>query len=428
VHVLRTPIDKMGAQREQWDDGNNVLAVAPGVVLGYERNTTTQPLPDRRRHRDHPGGRLRARPGPRRAALHHLPHGTRSSRRTRGGDVMESAVQGDNVANLRGRSFLKELDFTVEEWTHLLDLAQRLKFERSIGTTHQRLAGANLALIFEKASTRTRSAFEVAAHHQGAHVTYLDPEGSHFGHKESVKDTARVLGRMYDGIEYRGFSQATVELLAQHAGVPVWNGLTDEWHPTQSLCDMLTMREAVHKEDNRIAFAYCGDARNNVANSLLVAGAMLGMDVRMVGPEVLWNPPAVIAAARDIAAGTGARITHTADPAAGVYGVDVVYTDVWVSMGEPASAWDDRIALLTPYQVNAELLERTGDPAVKFMHCLPALHDRISSVGEELYAAHGLSALEVTDEVFESGHSIVFDQAENRMHTIEAVLVATLAG
>jgi ornithine carbamoyltransferase len=342
--------------------------------------------------------------------------------------MMESAIHIQSAESLRGRSFLKELDLTVQEWKYLLDLAQRLKFERSIGRRRQRLDGATLALIFEKASTRTRCAFEVAAHHQGAHVTYLDPEGSHFGHKESVKDTARVLGRMYDGIEYRGFSQATVELLARHAGVPVWNGLTDEWHPTQSLCDMLTMREATGKEDHEIAFAYCGDAHNNVANSLLVAGAMLGMDVRMVAPEALWNPPAVIAAARDIAERTGARITHTADPAAGVAGVDVVYTDVWVSMGEPASAWDDRIALLTPYQVNAGLLEHTGNPDVKFMHCVPALHDRNSSVGEELYAAHGLSALEVTDDVFESEHSIVFEQAENRMHTIEAVLVATLAG
>jgi ornithine carbamoyltransferase len=342
--------------------------------------------------------------------------------------MMESAIHIQSAENLRGRSFLKELDLTVQEWRYLLDLAQRLKFERSIGRRRRRLDGATLALIFEKASTRTRCAFEVAAYHQGAHVTYLDPEGSHFGHKESVKDTARVLGRMYDGIEYRGFSQDTVELLARHAGVPVWNGLTDEWHPTQSLCDMLTMREATGKEDDQIAFAYCGDARNNVANSLLAAGAMLGMDVRMVAPEALWNPPAVVAAARDIAVRTGARITHTVDPAAGVAGVDVVYTDVWVSMGEPASAWAERIALLTPYQVNSELLEHTGNPDVKFMHCLPALHDRNSTVGEELYAAHGLSALEVTDDVFESEHSIVFEQAGNRMHTIEAVLVATLAG
>ena len=328
--------------------------------------------------------------------------------------------------DLRGRSFLKELDFTVAEWKYLLDLAHRLKLQRAIGMRRPRLAGANLALIFEKASTRTRCAFEVAAHHQGAHVTYLDPEGSHFGHKELVEDTARVLGRMYDGIEYRGFSQATAELLAAHAGVPVWNGLTDEWHPTQSLCDMLTMREATGKKDRDIAFAYCGDARNNVANSLLVAGAMLGMDVRMVAPQALWNPPSVIEAAEQIAAGTGARVTHTADPVAGVAGVDVVYTDVWVSMGEPATAWADRIAQLTPYQVNADLIAATGNPAVKLMHCLPALHNRSCAVGEELYAAHGLSALEVTDDVFESEHSIVFDQAENRLHTIKAVMVATL--
>jgi ornithine carbamoyltransferase len=338
-------------------------------------------------------------------------------------DIVEPPRAADM---LRGRSFLKELDFTVEEWRHLLDLSHRLKLERTIGMVRPHLNGKNLALIFEKASTRTRCAFEVAAHHQGAHLTYLDPEGSHFGHKESVKDTARVLGRMYDGIEYRGFSQATVELLARYAGVPVWNGLTDEWHPTQSLCDMLTMRDATHKPDREIAFAYCGDARNNVANSLLVAGAMLGMDVRMVAPESLWNPPAVVTAARQIAAATGARITHTADPAVGVRGVDVLYTDVWVSMGEPAAAWDDRITLLTPYQVNQGMLERTGNPEVKFMHCLPALHNRECAVGEELHAAHGLSALEVTEDVFESAHSIVFDQAENRMHTIEAVLVATL--
>jgi ornithine carbamoyltransferase len=339
----------------------------------------------------------------------------------------DSLARAERIAHdLVGRSFLKEQDFTVHEWSYLLDLAQRLKLEHVIGMKRARLSGANLALIFEKASTRTRCAFEVAAHHQGAHVTYLDPEGSHLGRKESIKDTARVLSRMYDGIEYRGFAQADVELLAEHADVPVWNGLTDEWHPTQSLCDMLTMREATGKADHDIAFAYCGDARNNVANSLLVAGAMLGMDVRMVAPEALWNPPAVVAAARDIAADTGAQITQTADPAAGVAGVDVVYTDVWVSMGEPPAAWQDRIDLLTPYQVNRQLLEQTGNPDVKFMHCLPALHNRECSLGAELDAAHGLSALEVTDDIFESEHSIVFDQAENRMHTIEAVLVATL--
>jgi ornithine carbamoyltransferase len=288
-----------------------------------------------------------------------------------------------------------------------------------------RLTGHNLALVFEEASTSTRCAFDVAAHHQGAHVTQLDVEHSHVGSTESVKDTARELSRMYDGIAYRG-SHPTAELLARHADVPVWNALTDAWHPTQSLSDMFTMREATGKADHDISFAFCGNARSNVANSLLVAGAMLGMDVRMVAPEELWNPPAVLATARDIASGTGAQITHTTDPAAGVAGVDVVYTDVWLSLGEPASAWKDRIALLTPYRVDARLLELTGNPDVKFMHCLPALHNLECGLGDRLHAEHGMSGLEVTEEVFESGHSIVFDQAENRMHTIEAVLVATL--
>jgi ornithine carbamoyltransferase len=339
----------------------------------------------------------------------------------------DSLVRAEQLAHdLTDRSFLKEQDFTVMEWQYLLDLAQRLKLEHVIGMKRARLTGANFALIFETASTHARFAFEVAAHHQGAHLTYLDPECSRFGHQESVKDTARVLGRMYDGIAYHGSSQATVELLAGHAGVPVWNGLSDKWHPTQSLCDMLTMREATSKPDQEIAFAYCGDARNNVANSLLVAGAMLGMDVRMVAPKTLWNPASVIAAARRIAATTGARITHTADPAAGVAGVDVVYTDGWSTMGEPAPAREDRIALLAPYQVNTALLDRTGNPDVKFMHRLPAPHNRASAAGEKPNRTHGLTALEVTEEVFESGQSIVFDQAENRMHTIEAVLVATL--
>lgn len=339
----------------------------------------------------------------------------------------DSLVRAERIAHdLVGRNFLKEQDLTVPEWGYLLDLAQRLKLEHVIGMKRARLNGANLALIFENASTRTRGAFEVAAHHQGAHVTHLDPQGSHFGTRESIKDTARVLSRMYDGLAYRGSSQATVELLARHAEVPVWNGLTGAWHPTQSLADMFTMREATSKADHEIAFAYCGDARNNVANSLLVAGAMMGMDVRIVGPEQLWNPAPVVAAARDIAADTGAQITHTSDVGAGVAGVDVVYTDVWVSLGEPASAWKDRIALLTPYQVNARLLEQTGNPEVKFMHCLPALHNRESSLGEQLHAEHGVSALEVTEDVFESAHSIVVDQAENQMHAVEAVLVATL--
>jgi ornithine carbamoyltransferase len=294
------------------------------------------------------------------------------------------------------------------------------------GPRRHQLAEANIAVIFEKASTRTRCAFEVAAHHQGAHVTYLDPSGSHMGHKESVKDTARVLGRMYDAIEYRGFSQAAVEVLARNAGVPVWNGLTDAWHPTQSLCDMLTMREHVPKADHEIAFAYCGDAHNNVGNSLLVAGAMMGMDVRMVGPRSLRNPPDVIEAALAIARSTGARITHTDDPGAGVDGVDFVYTDVWVSMGESEEVWTKRIEQLLPFQVNRTLLDSTGNPGVRFMHCLPAFHNRETVVGEELFSATGLAELEVTDEVFESESSIVFEQAENRMHTIKAVMVATL--
>ncbi len=329
-------------------------------------------------------------------------------------------------AGLRGRSFLKELDLTPEEWRSLLDLAAELKTAKRAGTEVPRLRGRNIALIFEKASTRTRCAFEVAAHDQGAHVTYLDPSGSHLGHKESAADTARVLGRMYDAIEYRGFSQSTAETLAQFSGVPVWNGLTELWHPTQSLCDMLTMREHSLKADRDISFAFVGDARDNTANSLLVAGAMLGMDVRMVAPESLGNPEDVIKAARTVADATGARITCTSDLAAGVSGVDFVYTDVWVSMGEPVEAWKDRIGLLMPYQVNSALLESTGNPQVRFMHCLPAFHDRETEVGEQLFEQTGISALEVTDEVFESAASIVFDQAENRLHTIKAVMVASL--
>ena len=331
------------------------------------------------------------------------------------------------TTNLRGRSFVKELDFTTAEWLSLIDLSQELKRELDMEPGPvQHLAEANVAVIFEKASTRTRCAFEVAAHQQGAHVTYLDPSGSHMGHKESAKDSARVLGRMFDAIEYRGFSQATVETLARYSGVPVWNGLTDGWHPTQSLCDMLTMREHAGKPDSEIAFAYVGDAHNNVANSLLIAGAMMGMDVRMVAPKSLCNPPEVVAAAEEIAARTGARITQTDQPGAGVDGVDFVYTDVWVSMGEAEATWQQRIDLLLPYQVNRQLLDKTGNPEVKFMHCLPAFHDRQTEVGEQLFQSTGLDALEVTDDVFESENSIVFDQAENRMHTIKAVMVATL--
>jgi ornithine carbamoyltransferase len=330
--------------------------------------------------------------------------------------------------NLRNRSFVKEIDFTPKEWKFLLDLAAELKIAKYAGSEQPRLTGKNIALIFEKTSTRTRCAFEVAAFDQGARVTYLDPSGSQIGHKESMEDTARVLGRMYDGIEYRGSSQDNVETLASYAGVPVWNGLTNEWHPTQMLCDMLTMREHCNKHDEEISFAYLGDAHNNVGNSLLIAGAMMGMDVRIVAPRSVWNSEQVIKQARGIADETGARITHTENVAEGVRGVEYIYTDVWVSMGEPADVWEQRIELLKPYQVNMALLALTGNPNVKFMHCLPGFHDRHTKVGEELFQKTGMTALEVTDEVFESKHSIVFDQAENRMHTIKAVLVATLGG
>jgi ornithine carbamoyltransferase len=325
---------------------------------------------------------------------------------------------------LRGRSFLRELDFTVGEWEELLSLSLDLKAAKKEGREDRRLVGRNVALIFEKTSTRTRCAFEVAAFDQGAHVTYLDPTGSQIGHKESTKDTARVLGRMYDGIQYRGSAQRNVELLAEHSGVPVWNGLTDEWHPTQSLCDVLTVREHVRSE--RPVLAYLGDARNNVGNSLLVAGAMSGMDVRIVAPEQLWNAPDVVAAAERLAAETGGRTTLTSDVRAGVEGADVVYTDVWVSMGEPKEVWDQRIEALRDYQVTMDVLKATGKPDVRFMHCLPAFHDRGTVVGEDIFQKTGMESLEVTDEVFESDHSIVFDQAENRMHTIKAVMVATL--
>ena len=330
--------------------------------------------------------------------------------------------------SLHGRNFLKELDLTPHEWRGLLTLSASLKAAKAAGSEPKHLTGKNIALIFEKTSTRTRCAFEVAAFDQGAHVTYLDPGGSQIGHKESMKDTARVLGRMYDGIQYRGSGQELVETLGEYAGVPVWNGLTNEWHPTQSLCDMLTMREWCPKPDAEIAFAFCGDARSNVGNSLLVAGAMMGMDVRMVAPRELWNSDEVIAAAAAVAETTGARITQTEDVDEGVSGVDFVYTDVWLSMGEPKEAWAQRIQLLHRYQVNADLMKRTGNPDVRFMHCLPAFHDRHTTVGEQLFQATGLDALEVTDEVFESGASIAFDQAENRMHTIKAILVATLGG
>ncbi|GAA4424194.1 ornithine carbamoyltransferase [Georgenia halophila] len=337
------------------------------------------------------------------------------------------------TASLRGRSFLKELDLTPEEWVGLIDLAADLKAEKKTGTEVQRLTGRTIALIFEKTSTRTRTAFEVASFDQGAHVTYLDPSGSQIGHKESFKDTARVLGRFYDAIEYRGSSQADLEVLAEHAGVPVLNGLTDEWHPTQMLADGLTMREhapvvgGAPKPFGEMVHVYVGDARNNTAHSILVSGALLGMDVRLVAPLGLQPAPEVVARARDVGARTGARVTVTDDVGAGVRGADFVSTDVWVSMGEKKEAWDERVALLRDYQVSSGLLATTGNPDVRFMHCLPAFHDLGTAVAREIHARTGMDALEVTDEVFESERSVVFDQAENRMHTIKAVLVATLA-
>ena len=328
--------------------------------------------------------------------------------------------------NLKGRHFLKLLDFTAEEIVFLLKLSKDLKAAKYAGKEQPRLKGKNIALIFEKTSTRTRCAFEVAAYDQGALVSYLGPSGTQIGYKESMKDTARVLGRMYDGIEYRGFGQDIVEELAQYAGVPVWNGLTDQFHPTQILADVLTMQEHSAKKTADISYCYLGDARNNVGNSLLVGGARLGMDVRLCAPKHLWPEETLVKQCREIATRTGARITLTEDVGIGVKGADYLYTDVWVSMGEPASAWENRIRLLKPYQVNKKALELTGNPNVKFMHCLPAFHNRETRVGEEIFEKYGLDGLEVTEEVFESEHSIVFDQAENRLHTIKAIMVATL--
>jgi ornithine carbamoyltransferase len=329
--------------------------------------------------------------------------------------------------NLKNRSFLKEMDFTPRELGYLLKLSEALKLAKYAGTESPRLTGQEIALIFEKTSTRTRSSFEVAAYDQGAHVTYLDPSGSQLGHKESIADTAAVLGRMYDAIEYRGARQADVEALAAHAGVPVYNGLTAEWHPTQMLADFLTMGEASGKPYDRIAYAFTGDCRFNMARSLLVMGALMGSDVRLAGPRELQPPKDIIAAAEDIARQTGARITVTDNVTQAVAGADFIHTDVWVSMGEPKDVWDQRVRLLTPYQVNAGLLEKSGNRAVKFMHCLPAFHDSSTVIGKEIMEHTGMtSGLEVTDEVFQSGASIVFEQAENRLHTIKAVLVATL--
>ncbi|MFI7326926.1 ornithine carbamoyltransferase [Streptomyces rubiginosohelvolus] len=330
--------------------------------------------------------------------------------------------------DLTGRHFLKELDFTSEEFLGLVALAAELKAAKKAGVEVQRLRGKNIALIFEKTSTRTRCAFEVAAADQGAFTTYLDPAGSQMGHKESVKDTARVLGRMFDGIEYRGDSQQAVEELAAHGGVPVFNGLTDDWHPTQMLADVLTMTECREGPLAGTAFAYLGDARFNMGNSYLVTGALLGLDVRIVAPEAYWPDEAVVARARKLAEVSGATITLTGDVAQGVAGADFVATDVWVSMGEPKEVWAERIAALGPYAVTMDVLRATGNPDVKFLHCLPAFHDLGTQVGRDIHARYGLTELEVSDEVFESPHSVVFDQAENRMHTIKAVLVATLAG
>ena len=329
--------------------------------------------------------------------------------------------------NLRNRSFLKEIDFTTEEMRFLLKLAADLKTAKYAGTEARVLAGKDIALIFEKTSTRTRAAFEVAAHDQGASVTYLDPSGSQLGHKESVADTARVLGRMYDAIEFRGSAQLDVEELARHAGVPVYNGLTNEWHPTQMLADFLTMQEASHKPFEELTYAFMGDCRYNMGRSLLVMGALMGADVRMCGPAALQPPDDVITTARDLAARTGARITITDLPAEAVEGADFVHTDVWVSMGEDKHVWVERVEQLRDYQVNTALLAASGKPSTKFMHCLPAFHDTNTVVGAEIMGETDMpDGIEVTNEVFESPASIVFDQAENRLHTIKAVLVATL--
>jgi ornithine carbamoyltransferase len=328
--------------------------------------------------------------------------------------------------NLKSRNFLKLADFSPREIDYLLTLAADLKQARSSGTEQKRLNGKNIVLIFEKSSTRTRCAFETAAYDQGAHVTYLGPSGSQMGTKESLKDTARVLGRMYDGIEYRGFEQAKVELLGRYAGVPVWNGLTNEFHPTQVLADLLTMKENTSKPLSQVKFAYLGDARNNMGNSLLMGAAKMGMDYRSIAPERLQPDRSLVRDAQKTAARTGANIVLTGDVAEGVKGCDFLCTDVWVSMGEPEEVWKERIEQLRPYQVNAEAMRMTGNPDVKFLHCLPAFHNRESEIGEKIYRNFGLEAMEVTEDVFESDASIVFDEAENRVHTIKAVMVATL--
>ena len=328
--------------------------------------------------------------------------------------------------NLKNHHFLKLLDFTSEEITYLLDLAARLKEAKCNGSEKQYLKGKNIALIFEKASTRTRCAFEVAAYDQGAHVTYLGPTGSQIGQKESMKDTARVLGGMYDGIEYRGYGQKIVEELAKYAGVPVWNGLTNEFHPTQILADFLTMREHLQKQLNKMVFCYLGDARYNMGNSLMVGSAKMGIDFRIAAPRAYQPSEELVAKCKSIAKETGAKILITENVDEAVKGADFLYTDVWVSMGEPDSVWEERIRLLKPFQVNMKVIEKTGNPSVKFLHCLPAFHNRETKVGEDIFLKFGLDGMEVTEDVFESEHSIVFDEAENRLHTIKAVMVATL--
>ena len=328
--------------------------------------------------------------------------------------------------NLKNRNFLKLLDFSPKEIHFLLELSESLKKAKYAGTEQPRLAGKNIALIFEKASTRTRCAFEVAAFDQGAQVTYLGPSGSQIGNKESMKDTARVLGRMYDGIEYRGFAQETVEILGKYAGVPVWNGLTNEFHPTQILADFLTMKEHSDKPLSEVKFCYMGDARNNMGSSLMVGAAKLGMDFRATAPMQAQPSEELQQECREIARSTGAKITVTEDVAKAIKDCDFIYTDVWLSMGELEEMWAKRIELMLPYQVNKKTLELTGNPNVKFLHCLPAFHNRETKVGEEIFQKFGIDAMEVTEDVFESEASIVFDQAENRLHTIKAVMVATL--
>lgn len=328
--------------------------------------------------------------------------------------------------NLRNRSFLKLLDFTPKEIKFLLELSMDLKKAKYAGTEEKKLTGKNIALIFEKDSTRTRCAFEVAALDQGAHVTYLGPTGSQMGKKETVKDTARVLGRMYDGIEYRGFGQEVVEELAKYSGVPVWNGLTNEFHPTQILADFMTMMEHCDKPLHQISFCFLGDARNNMGNSLLIGAAKMGMDFRAAAPKMLHPDEELVEQAKEIAKETGAKIMITENPEEAVKGCDFLYTDVWVSMGESEEAWNERLKLMKPYQINKELMKKTGNPKAKFMHCLPAFHNTDTKVGKEIHEKFGFESMEVTEDVFESEASIVFDEAENRLHTIKAVMVATL--